>query len=122
MHRNTNLDYAGVNNQPATGTNFTLVGNDRGSSMCGTYNNLPEYNLVGTNYVQTGTTQSVTIVNNMVGCATDTSNPSSPVFTLVVPKTDVSLTSVNVKIICTFYWDYIPLGNIMPRSFTKLYW
>ena len=110
--RNTNLDYAGVNNQPATGTNFTLVGNDRGPSACGTYNNLPDYNLVGTNYVQTGTTQSGTIVNNMGGCATDTSNPSSPVFTLVVPKTDVSLTSVNVKIIAPFtgtifHWEIL---------------
>ena len=100
--RNTNLDYAGVNNQPASGNNFTLVGNDRGPSACGTYNNLTERNLIGSSYVATGGTRSVTIVNNMVGCATDTSNPSSPVFTMVVPKTDVNVTSVKVEIFAPF--------------------
>tara|TARA_Y100001972_G_C7666425_1_gene337087 strand:+ start:4790 stop:6361 length:1572 start_codon:yes stop_codon:yes gene_type:complete len=111
-NRNTNLDYAGVNNQPATGTNFTVVGNDYGPGLCGTYNNLDEYNLVNTSYVATGGTRNVTVVNNMVGCATDTSTPSSPVFTLVVPKTNINLTSVNVEIFApitgtVFAWEIL---------------
>ena len=111
-NRNTNLDYAGVNNQPATGTNFTLVGNDPGPGSCGTYNNIAEYNLVGTSYVATGGTRSITISNNMVGCATDASSPNSPVFTLVVPKTDVSLTNVNVEVFAplsgtVFDWEIL---------------
>lgn len=111
-NRNTNLDYSGVNNQPATGTNFTLVGNDRGSSVCGTYNNVAEYNLTGTTYVATGGTRTLTIINNMVGCATDASSPSSPVFTMVVPKTSQSLTTVNVEVFApltgtVFKWEIL---------------
>jgi len=114
--RNTNLDYSGVNNQPATGTNFTLVGNDRGASSCGTYNNITEYNLVGTNYVATGGTRSFTIVNNMVGCATDASSPSSPVFTLVIPKTDVTLTNVNVEIFAPFSGTFFTWEILCPTA------
>ena len=41
-NRNTNLDYAGVNNQPATGTNFTLVGNDPGPGSHWPFTNCPD--------------------------------------------------------------------------------
>lgn len=97
------VDYAGVNQQPAQAHTPTYVGNDN-FSTCGTYNNIDEYNLVNNSYVLSGGTRQVTITTNQVGCATDTSTDPSPVFTMIVPKTDPTVTTIEVEV-------FAPLGG-----------
>lgn len=97
------VDYSGVNQQPPQAHTPTYVGNDN-FNTCGTYNNINEYNLVNNAYVQTGGTRQVTISTNQVGCATDTSTDPSPVFTMIVPKTDPTVTTIEVEV-------FAPLGG-----------
>ena len=118
----TTVDYAGINNQ---GTGLpTYLGNENASLVADSpYNNTPSggctagdqpqnyvYNQTSNTYVAQGTYQSVTVVNNQVGFATDASTPSSPVFTAVIPKTNPTPTGVVVDIyapMCStaFSWD-----------------
>tara|TARA_Y100001937_G_C7118820_1_gene331492 strand:+ start:341 stop:1903 length:1563 start_codon:yes stop_codon:yes gene_type:complete len=117
----TTLDIAGENNQPATATNPTYVGNFN-ALLPGTYNNVSEYNLVGSGYQQTGATRNITVVNNQVGCATD---PDSPVFTMVVPKTEVSVTTIQVEIFApmtgtVFHWQILCPDNLINFTGTAL--
>jgi len=87
------VDYAGINNVT---TLPTYVGNQN-DLLVGSYFSVPEFNLSGGAYVDTGNTRSINVVNNQVGYASDTSTPSSPVFTMVIPKTDANTTLVKVE-------------------------
>ncbi len=93
----TQVDYAGINNQ---GTGLpTYVGNEN-AGLVGSYTSVPEYlfSAASSTYINQGTTRNFTVVNNQVGFATDTSTPtSSPVFTMVIPKTLASVTNINVQ-------------------------
>lgn len=123
------VDYAGQNNQ---GTQLpTYVGNQN-ANLVGNYTTAPsgacsqgdrpqDYVLTSGAYVAQGTFQSVSVVNNQVGYATDTSTPSSPVFTLVFPKTTVAPTLANVLVaapMCgtAFSWEVDCPADL--RSFT----
>lgn len=88
------VDYAGLNNP---NTSPTYVGNEN-SLLVGTYNNVPEFNLASGSYVATGNNRTINVLNTQVGYASNTSSPSSPVFTMVVPKTDVNTTLMGVEI------------------------
>ena len=88
------VDYAGLNNP---NTSPTYVGNEN-SLLVDNYFNVPEFNLSGGSYVATGNTRSISVVDNQVGYASDTSTPSSPVFTMVVPKTDANTSLIKVEI------------------------
>ena len=96
---NVQVDYAGINNQ---GTNLpTYVGNQDADLLANSpYSNIAEYSYSNAtnNYVATGQTRSITVASTQIGFATDASTPSSPVFTMVVPKTEVAVTNVNVQI------------------------
>ena len=100
------VDYAGIANQ---GTNIpTYVGNQN-TALVGSYTNAPvgscsqgdrpqNYNLVSGSYDAQGTFESITVVNNQVGFSDDASSISSPVFAMVVPKTSITPTNINLKI------------------------
>ncbi len=112
----TQVDYAGIANQ---GTGLpTYVGNQNGGLLtnspynsagsCPTEGTSPSnFSLVSGAYVDQGTTQNVTIASNAIGYASD---PDSPVFTMVVPKTSVTPTVLNLQIfapLCgtAFNWE-----------------
>jgi len=113
---NTQVDYAGIGNQ---GTSLpTYVGNQNvdllsnspydSAGSCPTQGTSPaNFSLVSGTYVDQGTTQNVTVASNAIGYASD---PNSPVFTMVVPKTSVTPTVLNLKIfapLCgtAFNWE-----------------
>jgi len=113
---NTQVDYAGIGNQ---GTSLpTYVGNQNADLLsnspydsagsCPTQGTSPaNFSLVSGTYVDQGTTQNVTVASNAIGYASD---PNSPVFTMVVPKTSVTPTTLNLKIfapLCgtAFNWE-----------------
>ena len=113
---NTQVDYAGIGNQ---GTSLpTYVGNRNANLLsnspydsagsCPTQGTSPaNFSLVSGTYVDQGTTQNVTVASNAIGYASD---PNSPVFTMVVPKTSVTPTVLNLKIfapLCgtAFNWE-----------------
>lgn len=113
---NTQVDYAGIGNQ---GTSLpTYVGNQNvdllsnspydSAGSCPTQGTSPtDFSLVSGTYVDQGTTQNVTVASNAIGYASD---PNSPVFTMVVPKTSVTPTTLNLKIfapLCgtAFNWE-----------------
>ena len=113
---NTQVDYAGIGNQ---GTSLpTYVGNQNvdllsnspydSAGSCPTQGTSPaNFSLVSGTYVDQGTTQNVTVASNAIGYASD---PNSPVFTMVVPKTSVTPTTLNLKIfapLCgtAFNWE-----------------
>jgi len=110
------VDYAGIFNQ---GTGLpTYVGNQNtnllanspynSAGSCPTQGTAPSnFSLVSGTYVDQGTTQNVTIASNAIGYASD---PNSPVFTMVVPKTSVTPTPLNLQIfapLCgtAFNWE-----------------
>jgi hypothetical protein len=110
------VDYAGIFNQ---GTGLpTYVGNQNPSLLtespynsagsCPTQGTSPSnFSLVSGAYVDQGTTQNVTVASNAIGYASD---PDSPVFTMVVPKTSVTPTVLNLQIfapLCgtAFNWE-----------------
>jgi len=114
----TTVDYAGINNQ---GTGLpTYLGKQNASLISGSpYNNTPSgacaagdkpqnyvYDQGSNNYVAQGTYQSLTVVNSQIGYGSG----SSPVFTAVIPKPNLTPTGVVVDIyapICNtaFSWD-----------------
>lgn len=118
----TTVDYSGISNQ---GTGLpTYLGNENANLVADSpYNNTPSggctagdqpqdyvYNNGSGTYVAQGTYQNVTVANSQVGFATDASQPASPVFTAVVPKTGLTPTSIVVDIyapMCgtAFSWD-----------------
>ena len=110
------VDYAGIFNQ---GTGLpTYVGNQNANLLtnspynsagsCPTQGTSPSnFSLVSGAYVDQGTTQNVTIASNAIGYASD---PDSPVFTMVVPKTSVTPTVLGLQIfapLCgtAFNWE-----------------
>ena len=100
------VDYAGINNTTAVPDRniATYVGNEN-NLLVGSYANVAEYNLVNTSYVNLGTTRNITVVNNQVGYADDTSTPTnSPVFTMVIPKAAANATLINIQI-------FAPMGG-----------
>tara|TARA_R110001606_G_scaffold31236_1_gene95544 strand:- start:876 stop:1928 length:1053 start_codon:yes stop_codon:yes gene_type:complete len=113
------VDYAGIDNQ---GTGLpTYVGNKNtdllsnspydSAGSCPTEGTSPSnYSLIGGTYVDQGTTQNVTIASDAIGYSSDSSTITSPVFTMVVPKTSVTPTVLNLKIfapLCgtAFNWE-----------------
>tara|TARA_B100000963_G_C22599719_1_gene659644 strand:+ start:362 stop:1645 length:1284 start_codon:yes stop_codon:yes gene_type:complete len=110
---NVQVDYAGINNQ---GTNLpTYVGNQDADLLANSpYSNIDEYSYSNAtnNYVATGQTRSITVSSTQIGFATDASTIPSPVFTMVVPKTEVSVTNINVQIFApdtgtAFDWEIL---------------
>mgnify|MGYP003131550403 FL=1 len=108
------VDYSGISNTTSVPDRniATYVGNENSSLVnLSPHPNVPEYNLVGGSYVATGLTRSITVVNNQVGYAKDNvSTPSSPVFTMVVPKNDATETIFNLQIFApltgtAFRWE-----------------
>ena len=112
----TQVDYAGIGNQ---GTGLpTYVGNQdvallsqspyNSPGSCPTTGTSPaNFTLISGSYVDQGTTQNVTVASDAIGYASD---PQSPVFTMVVPKTSVTPTPLNLKIfapLCgtAFNWE-----------------
>jgi len=110
------VDYAGIFNQ---GTGLpTYVGNQNANLLanspynsagsCPTQGTSPSnFSLVSGTYVDQGTNQNVTIASNAIGYASD---PDSPVFTMVVPKTSVTPTVLGLQIfapLCgtAFNWE-----------------
>jgi len=114
----TTVDYAGIGNQ---GTGLPTYAGNQNSSLVGSYFNVPgavcsqgdqpeDYLLVSSNYTAQGTYQSISVANAQVGYSSDASTLTSPVFTLVVPKSSVTPTNVNLKVyapMCgtAFYWE-----------------
>ena len=114
----TTVDYAGIANQ---GTGLPTYAGNQNSSLVGSYSNVPgagcvqgdqpeDYLLVSSNYTAQGTYQSISVANAQVGYSSDASTLTSPVFTLVVPKSSVTPTNVNLKVyapLCgtAFYWE-----------------
>ena len=113
------VDYAGIGNQ---GTGLpTYVGNQNtdllsnspydSAGSCPTQGTSPSnYSLVSGSYVDQGTTQNVTIASDAIGYGSDAGTITSPVFTMVVPKTSVTPTPLNLKIfapLCgtAFNWE-----------------
>ncbi len=113
------VDYSGILNQ---GTGLpTYVGNQNtallsnspydSAGSCPTQGTSPSnYSLVSGSYVDQGTTQNVTIASNAIGYGSDAGSITSPVFTMVVPKTSVTPTPLNLKIfapLCgtAFNWE-----------------
>jgi len=101
---NTQVDYSGINNQ-GTGR-ITYVGNSNTSLLSDSpYNTTPSgtctsgdkpqnYTYTGSSYVAQGTYETVTVASNEIGV-----NPSgSRVFTMVVPKTSASPSTINLLI------------------------
>ncbi len=116
---NTQVDYAGIGNQ---GTSLpTYVGNQNADLLsnspydsagsCPTQGTSPaNFSLVSGAYVDQGTTQNVTVASSAIGFSSDSSSITSPVFTMVVPKTSVTPTVLNLKIfapLCgtAFNWE-----------------
>ena len=98
------IDYAGIANQ-GTGK-ITYVGNSNPTLLSDSpYNTTPSgscsggdkpqnYTYTGSSYVAQGTFQTVTVASNEIGV-----NPSgSRVFTMVVPKTSASPSTINLLI------------------------
>ena len=102
---NTQVDYSGINNQ-GTGR-ITYVGNSNTSLLSDSpYNTTPSgtctsgdkpqnYTYTGSSYVAQGTYETVTVASNEIGV-----NPggASRVFTMVVPKTSASPSTINLLI------------------------
>ena len=110
---NVQVDYAGINNQ---GTNLpTYVGNQDADLLSNSpYSNIAEYSYSNAtnNYIATGQTRSISVVSTQIGFATDASTPSSPVFTMVIPKTQAAVTNINVQIFApdtgtAFDWEIL---------------
>jgi len=116
---NTQVDYAGIGNQ---GTSLpTYVGNQNvdllsnspydSAGSCPTQGTSPtDFSLVSGTYVDQGTSQNVTVASSAIGFSSDSSSITSPVFTMVVPKTAVTPTTLNLKIfapLCgtAFNWE-----------------
>lgn len=100
------VDYSGINNADSLGGQniATYVGNED-PLLIGNYANVAEYNLVNNTYVNLGTTRNISVVNNQVGYADDTSTPTnSPVFTMVIPKAAANATLINIQI-------FAPMGG-----------
>jgi len=107
----TAVDYAGLNNQ---GTNLpTYVGSNT-SNPVGTFNGVIDRNyVVPSGYQATGNQRTITAVSTQVG----TTSNGSPVFTLVVPKTDATVTNSNVQIFAplnntVFFWQILCPGAL----------
>tara|TARA_R100000935_G_scaffold14394_1_gene28885 strand:+ start:1487 stop:2776 length:1290 start_codon:yes stop_codon:yes gene_type:complete len=113
------VDYAGINNQ---GTNLpTYVGNQfsallsnspySSAASCPTASGSPaNFSLISGTYVDQGTTTAVTVTSDSIGFSSDSSSITSPVFSMVVPKTVATPTVLNLKIfapICNtaFVWE-----------------
>ena len=110
-----NVDYAGIGNQ-GTG-DPTYVGSDQ-ADIIRAYTNTsttpgqcnpgdaPEnYSYSGNSYVAQGTLNPLTVTNDMCGRATT----GSPVFTVVIPKTNTGVTSLNLKVsapACGTFFSY----------------
>jgi len=103
----TQVDYAGIDNQ---GTGLpTYIGNQN-SALVGSYTNTPggacsqgdkpeDFSYTGNAYVSQGTLQeNFSVVNNQVGFSSDSSSITSPLFTMVIPKSATTPTSVNLII------------------------
>lgn len=101
---NNQVDYAGIDNQGTTKP--TYVGNSNANLLSGSpYNNTPSggcsagdkpqnYTYTGNSYVAQGTFANVSINFNDIGV-----NPTgSRVFTMVVPKTSASPSTINLVI------------------------
>ena len=98
------VDYAGIGNQ-GTG-DPTYVGSDTSNiiraytntsvtpGVCNTGDAPENYSYAGSSYVAQGTLNPLTVTNTMCGRALS----GSPVFTMVIPKTSASPTSLNLKI------------------------
>jgi hypothetical protein len=116
---NAQVDYAGILNQ---GTGLpTYVGNQNitllssspynSAGSCPTQGTSPaNFSLVSGTYVDQGTTQNVTIASDAIGYGSDSGTITSPVFTMVVPKTSVTPTPLNLQIfapLCgtAFNWE-----------------
>ena len=99
------VDYAGIGNQ-GTGT-FTYVGNSNAdlladspydgtpSGACADGDQPEDYTYTGSAYVAQGTFTSPTVVASQIGVNPGT---ASRVFTMVVPKTTTTPTSINLTI------------------------
>jgi hypothetical protein len=88
----TVVDYSGLNNQ---GTNLPTYVGSNSNSPVGSSTGVTNYNYVNPSGYQTlGTTRTISAVNTQVG----TTSSTSPVFTMVVPKTVTSVTNCNVQI------------------------
>jgi len=89
----TIVDYAGLNNQ-ATGLP-TWVGS-RSTNPTGNQTNIPNlvYNSSSNSFTDIGTTQNYSVASTQVGTTSNT--PGSAIFTMVVPKTDATVTNLNV--------------------------
>jgi len=110
-----NVDYAGIGNQN-TG-DPTYVGSNS-SNIIRSYTNTnttpgqcspgdaPEnYSYSGSSYVAQGTLNPLTVTNEMCGRASS----GSPVFTIVIPKTNLTINSLNLKIsapACGTFFSY----------------
>ena len=102
---NNQVDYSGVFNQ-GTGR-ITYVGNSNASLLSDSpYNNTPSgtctsgdkpqnYTYTGSSYVAQGTYETVTVASNEIGV---NSGSASRVFTMVVPKTSASPSTINLLI------------------------
>ena len=100
----TAVDYSGIGNQ-GTG-DPTYVGSDTANiiraytntsitpGVCNTGDAPENYSYAGSSYVAQGTLNPLTVTNIMCGRALS----GSPVFTMVIPKTGVSPSSLNLKI------------------------
>jgi len=100
----TAVDYSGIGNQ-GTG-DPTYVGSDTANiiraytntsvtpGVCNTGDAPENYSYAGSSYVAQGTLNPLTVTNTMCGRALS----GSPVFTMVIPKTSASPTSLNLKI------------------------
>ena len=116
---NVQVDYAGIGNQ---GTGLpTYVGNQNtallsnspydSAGSCPTQGTSPSnFSLISGSYIDQGTTQNVTIASDAIGYGSDAGTITSPVFTMVVPKTSVTPTPLNLKIfapLCgtAFNWE-----------------
>jgi hypothetical protein len=93
--------------------NITLLSSSpyNSAGSCPTQGTSPaNFSLVAGTYVDQGTTQNVTIASDAIGCGSDAGTIPSPVFTMVVPKTSVTPTPLNLKIfapLCgtAFNWE-----------------
>jgi len=102
----TTVDYAGIGNQGTSSA--TYVGNQN-SSLVGSYTTPPSgacsqgdtpenYILSGGSYTAQGTYASFAVGSTEVGYSSDSSTLTSPVFTMVVPKSSLTPTNLNLLI------------------------
>ena len=91
----TVVDYAGLNNQ---GTGLPTWVGSRSTDPTGNQTSIPNlvYSYTANNFVATGTTQNYSVASTQVG--TTSNSPSSTVFTMVVPKTQATVTNFNVTV------------------------